>query len=191
LQGRQRSAGNRGVVPTFDRQPHPQNVLQERWIVMKMMKSLVVVSSLALALCVALAPIAAQGVQKAAPGAAQGVQKAPAFQIQGVTDTAIHVINGNRDKNTKITARPNDVIQINWALKASPPTTSVSVGSSNPSVVLARAVRRLDNINGPSGAGGDIVVRFLARKKGTATVTFVIRRSNTDFSVVKSEVEVR
>jgi hypothetical protein len=169
---------------------------------MKMMKSLVVVGSLALALCVALAPLAAQGVQKAAPGAAQGVQKAapgaaqgvqkaPAFQIQGVTDTAIHVINGNRDKNTKITARPNDVIQINWALKASPPTTSVSVGSTNPAVVLARAVRRLDNINGPSGAGGDIVVRFLARKKGTATVTFVIRRSKTDLSVVKSEVEVR
>jgi hypothetical protein len=143
---------------------------------MKLRKSFVVVGGFALALCVAFAPIAAQGVRSL---------------IQGVTEATIHVINGNKDRNTKIAARPNDVIQINLALKANPLTTRVTVGSNNPSVVQALPVRRLNNINGPSGSGGNLVARYLAKQRGTATLTFVIARGKTDFTIVRTEVEVK
>jgi hypothetical protein len=143
---------------------------------MKLRKSFVVVGGFALALCVALAPIAAQGVRN---------------QIQGVTEPTIHVINANKDRNTKIAARPNDVIQIDLALRASPPTTGVAVSSSNPSVVQALPVRRLNNINGPNGSGGNLVARYLAKQRGTATLTFVVARSKTDFTTIRSEVEVK
>jgi hypothetical protein len=156
----------------------------------KMIKSLGVVGGFAVVLCIALAPAGAQGAGKG-PGAAAGAKNGPTPEIQGVTAKTIHVINGNRDRNTRLTARPNDVIQINWALKASPPTTSASVNSSSPLVVEARAIDHLNNVNGPSGAAGDIVVRFLARKKGTAKLTFVIRRTATDVSTVTSVVQVQ
>jgi hypothetical protein len=165
---------------------------------MKMMKPLVVVGSLALALCIVQAPTAAQ-VQKAPPAKAAPAKapakaapaKAALQKIAGVTDTSILVINGNRDHSTKITARVKDVIQINWALKASPPTTGVNVSSTNPAVVKVGAVRYLKNINGPTGAGGDIVVRFTAKQKGTSTLTWIIRRTEADFSVVACTVTVQ
>jgi hypothetical protein len=169
----------------------------------KMIKSLVV-GSFALVLCIPLAPAGAQGAKKGqgaaagakkgtvpAPGAVEGAKNGLTSQIEGVTAKTIHVINGNRDHDTKLTARPDDVIQIDWALKASPPTTSVSVNSSSPFVVQAGAIDHLNYVNGPGGAAGHIVVRFLARKKGTAKLTFVIRRTKTDFSTVTSVVQVQ
>jgi hypothetical protein len=169
----------------------------------KMIKSLVV-GSFALVLCIALAPAGAQGPKKgqgaaagakkdpdAAPGAASAAKNGQTSQIQGVSAKTIHVINGNRHHDTKLTARPDDVIQIDWALKASPPTTSASVNSSSPFVVQAGAIDHLRIITDQGEAAGHIVVRFLARKKGTAKLTFIIRRTPTDFSTVTSVVQVQ
>jgi hypothetical protein len=161
---------------------------------MKMMKSLVVAGSFALALCVAIAPTIAQVPTKgsgAAPGAKNNTPGAKTPQIKGVNASSIHVINGNRDHDTKVLARVGDVVQINWALKASPPTTSTTVSSSNSKVLKVGATRHLDNINGPTGASGDIVVRFTAQRKGTSKVTWKIVRTPTDFSIVTSLVQVQ
>ena len=69
--------------------------------------------------------------------------------------------------------------------------TSTFASTSNPSVLKKGAIRQLDNINGPTGASGDIVVRFLAAKKGTAKVTWKIVRTPTDSSLVTSLVQVQ
>jgi hypothetical protein len=91
------------------------------------------------------------------------------------------------------------VIQINWALNSATkaPTTGSSASSSSPFVVQTGAIDHLNN-HVPAGLPGgpkvdtdNIVVRFLARKKGTAKLTFIIRRTPTDASTVTSEVEVR
>jgi hypothetical protein len=159
---------------------------------MKMMKSLVVAGSFALALCVAIAPTIAQVPNKNGnTGAKNNTPPAKTPQIKGVNATSIHVINGNRDHDTKVLARVGDVVQINWALKASPPTTSTFASTSNPSVLKKGAIRHLDNIKGPTGASGDIVVRFVAVKKGTAKVTWKIVRTPTDSSLVTSLVQVQ
>jgi hypothetical protein len=151
---------------------------------MKTMKAFGVVGSFALALCF-LVPAVAQQVNKV-----RVAKKAPAPQIQGVTALTTHTINGNRDHYTKLSTRANELIKINWALKASPPTTSVSVSSTNPAVVQPGRVVYLDNVNGPNGPAGDIQATFLSRKKGQATLTFIIRRGK-EFSTVKSDVEVK
>jgi hypothetical protein len=134
-------------------------------------------------ICFALAFVVCGPVsQGGTPGGKKG-------GIQGVKGTVFRV-NGNKQKESKVTCQPHDRIEIDWTYPISPPfPTKATERSSNPAVVKGTGVHRVTNVGGPIGTG-ELGAFFLAEKKGLATLTFTIFHGKTE-TVVKCMVEVK
>src|ERR1022692_2026109 len=94
-------------------------------------------------------------------------EKAPSQtgRIEGVASTE-YIIDGNKNKDTKLTVKSNDLISIEfkYALNESLPK-SASQKSTNPEVVKALGIRQVVNVKGPAGVGYISAV-FAAQQKG-------------------------
>jgi hypothetical protein len=144
------------------------------------MKRSVTALGLACALCF-LASAAARDDEKPAKKAAGG--------IAGVKGT-IFVIDGNKNKATKLTVRPHDIVVIEWTYPINPPfPKSAKEKSSDPAVVKAAGVRSVVNVKGPLGVG-HLGATFEAEKAGTATLTFDVSHGTDDVKMT-CEVEVK
>ena len=145
------------------------------------MKRSMTALGLACSLCILCSLAAARDEEKPAKKAAGG--------IAGVKGT-VFVIDGNKNKDTKLTVRPQDVVVIEWTYPISPPfPKSAHEKSSDPAVVRAAGVRSIVNVKGPLGAG-HLGATFEAEKKGTATLTLDVSHGTDDIKMT-CEVEVK
>jgi hypothetical protein len=109
--------------------------------------------------------------------------------IAGVKGAAF-VIDGNKNKDTKLSVQPHDIVVIEWTYPISPPfPRSAHEKSSDPGVVKAAGVRGIVNVKGPLGVG-HLGATFEAEKKGTATLTFDVSHGSDDVKMT-CEVEVK
>jgi hypothetical protein len=145
------------------------------------MKRSLTAPGLACALCALGTLAAARDEEKPAKQAAGG--------IAGVKGTAF-VIDGNKNKDTKLAVQPHDLVVIEWTYPVSPPfPRSAREKSSDPGVVKATGVRSIVNVKGPLGVG-HLGATFEAEKKGTATLTFDVSHGSDDIKMT-CEVEVK
>jgi hypothetical protein len=142
------------------------------------MKKFVVVALLTATLCLASASAGAQDKGGDAKGGMEGVKG------------TLFIIDGNKNKETKLTVEARDVIVIEWTYPISPPfPKGVSQKSSDDAVAKASGVRRVVNVKGPVGVGRLGAV-FITEKTGTATLTFTINTGDKDVTVT-CEVTVK
>jgi hypothetical protein len=178
----------------------------------RMMQSLVLFGSLALALGAGLAPAAAQEVKKpaapktkvgtidkdvkkpAAPKTKVGTadkdgKKPPVFERKAVRGTLIQ-IDGNKEKTSKVTARHKTTgILIEWTFPTHPRWRGKgSVTSSNPEVVCPIGVTHLVKARTPHGHG--LAGLFAVKGKGKAKLTFCVRRGK-EIVKITSLVDVK
>ena len=145
------------------------------------MKRFLTALGLACAFCALGQLAAARDEEKAATKSAGG--------IAGVKGT-VFVIDGNKNKDTKLTVQPHDLVVIEWTYPISPPfPKSAHEKSSDPGVVKATVVRSIVNVKGPLGVG-HLGATFEAEKKGTATLTFDVSQGSDDVKMT-CEVEVK
>ena len=108
--------------------------------------------------------------------------------IEGVKGT-VYIINGNKDKDTKLTVKPHDTIVIEFTYPINPPLPkSAAQKSSDPDVVKGLGVQRVINVKGPLGVGR-LAAIFMAEKAGKATLTFDVTKLE-DYKIT-CEVEVK
>jgi hypothetical protein len=109
--------------------------------------------------------------------------------IQGVKGT-VFIIDGNKNKDTKLTVQAHDHIVIEWTYPINPPfPKSASQKSSHPDIVKDSGVHRVVNVKGLLGVGR-LGAIFTAQKPGNATLTFEINRGKDDIKLT-CEVEVK
>jgi hypothetical protein len=128
-------------------------------------------------------------VALSAAGAADTPAKVkPKSGIDGVKGT-VYIIDGNKNKDTKLTVQAHDVIVIEFTYPVNPPLPkSAHQKSSDPDVVKAVGVQRVINVKGPIGVGR-LGASFIAEKKGKATLTLDI--SHLEDIKITCEVEVK
>jgi hypothetical protein len=142
------------------------------------MKSFIVVFSGLFAL-ISVVVSAAQEEKKGEKGAG----------IQGVKGS-VFVIDGNKNKDTKLVVKSHDAIVIEWTYPISPPfPKSASQKSSDPDCVKAVGVHNVIKVKGPLGVGRLGAV-FATEKKGRATLTFDISHGKDDIKMT-CEVDVK
>jgi hypothetical protein len=131
-------------------------------------------------LLIAAASASAQDEKKGAAGA--GV-------AAGVKGT-VYGIDGNKHKDTKVTAQVHDVIVIEWTYPVVPPfPKSAEQKSSDDAVVKTTGIHRLVEVNGPIGVG-HLAATFNALKQGHATATFTVNNGKEDITM-KCQVTVK
>jgi hypothetical protein len=110
----------------------------------------------------------------------KGTPKAGA--IAGVKGT-VYVIDGNKNKETKVTAKVQDLIVIEWTFPIVPPfPKSAQQKSSDDTVVKTAGIHHVVNVKGPIGVG-HLGARFTAVNKGEATVTLTVNDGKDDVTM--------
>ena len=112
----------------------------------------------------------------------------PKGGIQGVKGT-VYIIDGNKNKETKLTVQPHDTVVMEFTYPINPPLPkSASQKSSDPDIVKGVGINRVVNVKGPLGVGR-LGAAFVAEKKGKATLTFEV--SHISDIKITCEVEVK
>jgi hypothetical protein len=112
----------------------------------------------------------------------------PKSGMEGVQGT-VFIIDGNKNKDSKVTLQEHDTVVMEFTYPISPPfPKGASQKSSDPEVVKGIGVHRLVQVKGPLGVGR-LGAIFVAEKKGKATLTFDVQHG--DGVKITCEVDVK
>jgi hypothetical protein len=119
----------------------------------------------------------------------KGEAKAEKAAIEGVKGT-VYRINGNKQKESKVTCRVGDVVEIDWTYPIAPPFPSKATQhSSDAAIVKGFGIHGIINVGGLIGTG-ELGAFFKADKNGQADLTFTIWRGTME-TVLKCAVQVK